>query len=195
MLKIKYLLHRSYHIFQNCVRQGIIAVSNQFTLYGCEWLTRFKCILLRAGGIKIIGVAFLDRGFRCIQPHNITIEDKVSLGHDNHIWAFTPVRIGHHTMSAKDLLIISASHDANTFEPIAGQEIEIGPGCWFGARVTILGGVKIGKGCIIGAGSIVKNSIPDWSIAAGVPAKVIRKREPAETIWHYRGHYAISELD
>lgn len=185
---------RAVALTQNCFRQIVLALSNQFTLYGCDWLTRVKCSLLRVAGVQIKGTAFLDRGFRCIQPQNITIEDKVSMGHDNHIWAFSLVRVGHHTMTAKDMLIVSASHDTSTFEPIGGQEVEIGPGCWIGARVTILGGVKIGKGCIIGAGSVVKNSIPDWSIAAGVPARVIRKREPAEMIWHHQGHYPIRDI-
>jgi acetyltransferase-like isoleucine patch superfamily enzyme len=158
-------------------------------------MTTIKCNLLRVAGLKINGVAFIDRGFRCIQPQNITVDDKVSLGHDNHIWAFTPVRIGHHTMTAKDLLIISASHDVSTFEPLVGQEVEIGPGCWIGARVTILGGVKIGRGCVIGAGSVVRTSIPDWSVAVGVPAKVIRKREPSLKIWNQFGEYSVRDLD
>jgi acetyltransferase-like isoleucine patch superfamily enzyme len=157
--------------------------------------TGLKNAFLKLAGVRVGRPVFIDHGFRCIRPRNITIERCVSLGHDNHIWAFTPVRIGHHTVSAKDLLIISASHDVATFEPLAGQEVEIGPGCWIGARVTILGGVKIGKGCVIGAGALVRTSLPDWSVAAGVPARVIRRREPAGKIWNHFGHYSVKELD
>jgi acetyltransferase-like isoleucine patch superfamily enzyme len=154
-----------------------------------------KNFLLRLCGMKISTPAFIDRGFRSICASNITIESCVSLGHDNHIWAFTPVIIRHHTITAKDLLIISASHDTASFEPLTEQDVDIGPGCWIGARVTILGGVKIGRGCIIGAGSLVRHSIPDWSIAAGVPAKVIRQRAPSPVIWNHFGYYSIAELD
>ncbi len=173
----------------------------------CVALADFVCInhvgygkdiknwLLRLAGVAIENPSFVDHGFRCICPKNITIERCVSMGHDNHIWAFTPVRIGHHTITAKDLLIISASHDAASFEPLTNQDVEIGPGCWLGARVTILGGARIGRGCIIGAGSLVRGHIPDWSIAVGVPAKVVRHREPAEMIWNHFGYYSITELD
>ncbi len=54
--------------------------------------------------------------------------------------------------------------------------ISIGEGTWIGASATILDGVSIGRGCVIGAGSLVTANIPDYSIAVGVPAKVIRIR-------------------
>ena len=48
--------------------------------------------------------------------------------------------------------------------------------CWLGHGVTVLDGVKIGKGSIIGAGAVVSKNIPPYSIAVGVPAKVIKDR-------------------
>jgi acetyltransferase-like isoleucine patch superfamily enzyme len=174
---------------------SLLWLANAIPISHFGWSTEFKNALLRLASVRVGRPVFIDHGFRCICPSNITIESRVSLGHDNHIWAFTPVWIGHHTITAKDLLIISASHDNATFEPLPGQEVEIGPGCWIGARVTILGGVRIGKGCIIGAGSLVRNAVPDWSIAAGVPAKVIRQREPAERIWNHFGYYSRAELE
>ena len=47
---------------------------------------------------------------------------------------------------------------------------------WLGANVVVLGGVTIGKGCVIGAGSVVTKNIEAYSIAVGVPAKVIKNR-------------------
>lgn len=54
--------------------------------------------------------------------------------------------------------------------------VSIGEGSWVGASATILDGVTIGKGCVIGAGSLVTADIPDYGVAVGVPAKVIRTR-------------------
>ena len=54
--------------------------------------------------------------------------------------------------------------------------IEIGNDVWIGDNVSIIDGVKIGTGCIIGAGALVTKDIPPYSIAVGVPAKIIRKR-------------------
>jgi acetyltransferase-like isoleucine patch superfamily enzyme len=60
------------------------------------------------------------------------------------------------------------------FEEI--HRVEIGNDVWIGTKVIIMGGVKIGDGAIIGAGSIVTKDIPDSAIAVGVPAKVIKNR-------------------
>jgi acetyltransferase-like isoleucine patch superfamily enzyme len=56
------------------------------------------------------------------------------------------------------------------------QGIIIEHDCWLGHGVTVLDGVKIGKGSIIGAGAVVSKNIPPYSIAVGVPAKVIKDR-------------------
>ena len=71
--------------------------------------------------------------------------------------------------------------------------VVIGHACWFGDNVTVLSGVKIGNGVVIGAGSIVTKDIPDFSVAAGAPAKVIKYRFSPEIIalmnhvgwWHW----------
>ncbi|MCL2798774.1 MAG: CatB-related O-acetyltransferase [Endomicrobia bacterium] len=55
-------------------------------------------------------------------------------------------------------------------------DIEIGNDVWIGANATILSGVKIGNGAIIAAGAVVVKDIPDFAIAGGVPAKVIKYR-------------------
>ena len=56
-------------------------------------------------------------------------------------------------------------------------ELTICDDVWIGAHVIITGGCKIiGKGAVIGAGSVVTHDVPDYSIVAGNPAKVIRKR-------------------
>ena len=53
--------------------------------------------------------------------------------------------------------------------------VEIGDGSWLGTHVVIAGNVKIGKHCVIGANSVVTKDIPDYSVAIGSPAKVIKK--------------------
>lgn len=55
--------------------------------------------------------------------------------------------------------------------------ITIGAGTWIGASAIILDGVTLGKGCVIGAGSVVTKDVPDYAIALGSPAKVIGSRE------------------
>ena len=58
-----------------------------------------------------------------------------------------------------------------------GGGIIIEDDCWLGSHVTVTKGVRIGKGSVIGANSVVTKDIPPYSVAVGTPAKVIKKRE------------------
>ena len=62
------------------------------------------------------------------------------------------------------------------------QDVIIEEDVWCGANVTILKGVRLGRGCIIAAGSVVTKSIPPYTIAAGVPCRPIRQRWTVEQI-------------
>ncbi|WP_255547659.1 acyltransferase [Mucilaginibacter sp. dw_454] len=157
-------------------------------------LSRLNLRILKLTGIKASFPVFIDGGFKCLYPRNISIGAYVSLGHDNHIWAFDKVSIGNYTQTAKDLLIIAGSHDTGSLRPLSSQQVVIGSGCWIGARVTIIGGVSIGKGVIIGAGSLVNKDIPDFAIAAGNPAKIIRFRNPDDVQWNPFKSFSIHEL-
>lgn len=57
------------------------------------------------------------------------------------------------------------------------KPVTIGNDVWIGARVTILPGVKIGNGCIIGAGSVVTKDLPNFAIGGGNPARVLKYRK------------------
>lgn len=59
---------------------------------------------------------------------------------------------------------------------VSRKGIKIEKNCWIGSKVTILDGVEIGAGCIIGAGSVVTKSFPKNSIIGGVPAKLLKSR-------------------
>jgi len=91
--------------------------------------------------------------------------------------------IGNHVSIAAGTIIIPANHifsDPTKFIHQQGMEakgIRIEDNVWIGSHVTVLDGVTIGKGSVIGAGSVVTKDIPPYSVAVGVPCKVIKKRE------------------
>lgn len=91
--------------------------------------------------------------------------------------------IGNYVMMGENCTIITRNHShSRTDIPMMYQGFEeeqpvyIEDDVWIGDRVTILPGVRIGKGSIIGAGAVVTRDIPPFSIAAGVPAKVLKTR-------------------
>jgi acetyltransferase-like isoleucine patch superfamily enzyme len=91
------------------------------------------------------------------------------------------VEIGSHCMLANGCFVTDANHrfdDPGTPVPWQGFDSKgptrIGDNVWLGAHVVVTSGVTIGERCVIGANSVVTQDIPPFSIAAGVPAKVLR---------------------
>ncbi len=98
------------------------------------------------------------------------------------IAAQTEVQIGAHCMLANGCFVSDSSHrydDPDRPVPWQGFESKgptrIGENCWLGANVVVTSGVQIGERCVIGANSVVTHDIEPFSIAAGAPAKVLRR--------------------
>lgn len=111
----------------------------------------------------------------------LQIEDGAVIGHFNHIYATKRVVIEENVLTADKVYISDNLHgyeDVNI--PIKSQpiiqnrEVIIGKGSWLGENVSVLG-AKIGKQCVIGANSVVTKDIPDYCIAVGVPAAIIKR--------------------
>lgn len=111
----------------------------------------------------------------------LNIEEGTCIGHFNHIYATGSVHIGKNVLTADKVYISDNLHgfeDVN--RPIMKQpikqnkKVEIGEGSWIGESVSILGAC-IGRNCVIGANSVVTNNIPDYCVAVGVPAKIIKR--------------------
>ena len=90
--------------------------------------------------------------------------------------------IGNDVLMASGVRIVASSHTFDRLDvpircqPQSGKGIVIGNDVWIGFNVVILDGVHIGHGAVIGAGAVVTRDIPDYAIAAGVPARVLRSR-------------------
>ncbi|KAK6218655.1 galactoside O-acetyltransferase [Colletotrichum tabaci] len=115
---------------------------------------------------------------------NITVGDRFYANFNCVILDCAHVTIGDRVMFATGVSLITATHETGLQSRRDNIEyaepITIGDDCWIGANVTVLPGVKIGKGCTIGAGALVNRDIPDYSVAVGVPAKVVKKVDPID---------------
>ncbi len=79
-------------------------------------------------------------------------------------------------------LVVSSNANYSRIRPIMGDmhlPIEICADAWIGAGCIILPGVRIGRGAVVGAGSLVTKSVPDYTIVVGSPAKAIRTLDPS----------------
>jgi len=170
----------------------LINLANLVTVSSSLKLSSLKIFILRLLSMKIGSPCFIDKGFNCWMPQNIEIDKCCSFGHNNNFWAFNSIIIGPYVQTAFGLTLIAGSHDITTYAPIEKQKIVLEGENWIGANVTIIGGVTIGRGAIIAAGSVVTEDIPAYCIAGGVPAKVIKSREPAATVVSPFGSYTPS---
>jgi acetyltransferase-like isoleucine patch superfamily enzyme len=93
------------------------------------------------------------------------------------------VDIGQGCMIGPFCYITDGNHGMAADAPVRKQPMVVKPvvfeeDVWLGAHVTVLPGVRLGKGCVIGAGAVVNTDIPAGAIAAGIPARVIKYRQP-----------------
>ncbi len=102
-------------------------------------------------------------GINCEMNGNVTIGDDVMMGPE------VVVYTTRHCFDRTDMTMI----EQGMKEPLP---VIIGNDVWLGRRVMIMPGVTIGDGCVVGAGAVVTKDIPPYSVAGGVPAKVIKGR-------------------
>ena len=117
------------------------------------------------------------------------IGDNTEIGHYAHIVADNSVIIENNVLIADRVFISDCTHSyQNINVPILKQKIStlrpvvIGEETWVGEGVCVCG-AQIGKHCIIGANSVVTKDIPDYCVAAGIPAKVIKKFDFSSNKW------------
>ncbi len=149
-----------------------------------------------------------EPGVLVFHPDNIELGDNVYVGHNAILKGYyrNRMRVGHDTWIGQQCFfhaagglwighsvgigpgvrIITSTHtDPGPPTPIMEGDIEfapvtIGDGTDLGVGCTILPGVTIGAGVQVGAGAVVADDLPDYAVAAGVPARILRYREPSE---------------
>lgn len=102
---------------------------------------------------------------------------------DSYIEYMGGVKIGNYFHTGKGLTIFSSNHNYENGDKIpyddddVMKEVVIGDFVWCGANVTIVPGVHIGDGAVIGSGAVVTKDIPECAVVGGNPAKVIKYRD------------------
>ena len=151
-------------------------------------LSNPQCISIGSGvyiGYYSVLDAIMNHQGQRFSP-DITIGDNTKLGDYCHLGSIDYIHIGKDVLTGRYVLISDHSHGSSndltsTVPPfnrplVSKGGITIGDRVWIGDKATILSGVTIGEGSIIGANSVVTKDIPPHSVAAGVPAKIIRQQ-------------------
>lgn len=157
--------------------------------FGRDISVHHSAYISRKSVIKIIGGGKVRVGPKCELHHSamlltyggdITLRESSSVNPFTIIYGHGGTVIGKGVRMAAHSTIIPANHILGDEEVplykkgVTAKGITIGDYSWIGTGCRILDGVHIGKHTVIGAGSVVNKSLPDFSIAVGVPAKVIK---------------------
>lgn len=145
-------------------------MSNKYVFVGKDVYIGFNC--------RIEGV---DKYRERIFTPRIILSDGVSIQQNVHITCASTIIVGNDTAIAANVTITDINHPYDDVSvAIEKQDIEtkpvsIGADCKIYNNVVILPGVNIGKHCVIGANSVVTHDLPDYSVAVGAPAQVVKQ--------------------
>ncbi|WP_154723436.1 acyltransferase [Ilumatobacter coccineus] len=132
-------------------------------------------------GPQITLSAGMIPGQRMVTDPVISVGDRCLLGKGSGIVGHLEIRIGDDVWTGHHVYITDQNHGYDDLDlPISMQvmperPVSIGDGSWLGHGTVVLPGARIGRHVVIGANSVVTGEIPDNSVAAGVPARVIRQ--------------------
>jgi len=154
-------------------------------------VTLIKKLILKRKDVKIYnntvfsGCDFLGKAI--IEPYcRLSGDPKIIIGNNFYLNAYCHllgnISFGDNVMVGPKTVIWGRDHGMVLGSPMNSQphikaDIKIGSDVWIAANVTILKGVTIGNGAVIGAGAVVTKDIPEYAIAVGNPARVVKYRE------------------
>lgn len=145
-------------------------------------LNALKAAFLRMCGARVGKRVVFYPGVWITPAKGLSLADDVDLALDVLLTCGGGVQIGARTLVGYRTQILSANHRIPPGKDRifgSGHEkspVVIGEDVWIGANVIVLPGVSIGDGSVIAAGSVVTKNVPEYSIVAGVPARVVRNR-------------------
>jgi len=163
--------------------RGSTAAFPAGAVFGERWIT--------VGEDTIIG-AFVTLSAGMVPGHDLgpvpvlRIGDRCVIGRGSHIVAHQSLVIGDDVFTGPYVYITDQNHSyADPDVPIGRQmpmnsAVRIGSGSWLGAGAVVLPGASIGRNVVIAAGSVVRGTVPDHCVVAGVPARVVRSYVPGD---------------
>lgn len=134
-------------------------------------------------GITIGNGVFIGRNtILSCKNGDIAIEDRANIGFNCEIFSASRVRVGSSVLMAAYTYLVGGDHLFDRVDiPVLDQGrttrgIDVGDHVWLGTHVVVTDGSSVGRDAIVGAGAVVVGEIPEFAIATGIPARVVRDR-------------------
>lgn len=155
---------------------GAFALVTEFVMAIPFWIIRRAYLNIFMGGIG--NSCFIMRNVDIRKPKNVTLGNNVVINKRTLLdGRGAELVVGDNTDIAQEVNIWTLTHDiSDSNHKVQGKPVIIENHCWIGARATILPGVKIGRGAVVGTCAVVTKNVPPMAIVAGNPARIIGKR-------------------
>jgi putative colanic acid biosynthesis acetyltransferase WcaF len=144
---------------------------------------------LRLFGAQIGKNVRIRPGVRVTYPWKLIVGDNCWIGDNATLYTISEITLGDHTVISQEAYLCAGTHDPRiiSFPDLEGP-ITIESECWVAARAFVGPGVRVGRGAVVGACSVVQSDVPPATIVAGFPARAIQKRRMRASINSVKGH-------
>ncbi len=138
----------------------------------------WRVMLLRLFGAKLgKGCQFYPSG-KVWTPWNLVCEDCCTLGMGAEIYNPSLVYLESHCTISQQAYVCGATHDYNDPDfPMISYSMRLGAYSWICARASVLPGVNVGAGAVLGLGSVAARDLEPWTVYSGVPAIKVKERQ------------------
>jgi putative colanic acid biosynthesis acetyltransferase WcaF len=166
------------HSFANKVGRILWRTTN-FLL--CRWTpprlaNRWRILVLRAFGAKL-GNVWIHPSARIWAPWRLIVGDDVAIDMGCYLYNPDWIIIEDRVVVSMNVILCTPSHDYSRSDfPLLTERIVVESDCWIAAQSFIQPGVRIGRGAVVGAGSMVTHDVPPWTVVGGNPAVPIKER-------------------
>lgn len=134
--------------------------------------------LLRAFGAKVGRGVRISVKCRIEYPDNLQIGDNSSMGDGCYIQGLDRIVVGSNVCISDEVAILTGSHDLSSPSfALYTRKVELGDEVWLAYRATVLPGVTLGRGAVVGACAVVQKNFEEMAIVSGNPAMKIRDRQ------------------
>jgi len=142
-----------------------------------RWCFRWRALLLRLFGAKVGENVHIYPSCIIYLPWMLEVGDRASIGEWALIYNLGLVRVGADSAISHGAHICAGSHDyLDPVLPLLRLPVTIGAGAWVCSQAFVGPGCMVGEGAVVGARAVVVSDIPSWSVVAGNPAKVVKRR-------------------
>ena len=162
---------------------GSCLVYPQGAIYNERYIEIGKGTIVGPGTCLTAGMA---PGQEMASDPVVRIGDRCVIGRGSHVVGHWSIDIGDDIQTGPYVYITDQNHSyADPEQPVGTQwpveaPVRIGSGSWLGANAVVLPGADIGRNVVVAAGAVVRGTVPDHCVVAGVPARVVRRWIPGE---------------